>query len=343
MSSLRLVLPLVLALSAPVLAQDLDRAPVATSFDPRLDGMPFENLGDYASDGNCFGMSLLAVDNYVRRMRARAEGRPDPAPLPITRRAQDGHVDAQILASLVQAIAGAKDDGENNPLEPSAPGDGRAMREALARMRRTGVPELMGMYAKDGAAHAIVLFGYDGRSLQIYDPNYPGETIRWPWDPARGLGRHPKRSDDPFYGPLESYDVGPFDGFRTSRELQALRDACARGLDRCVGRFHSLDARLTGTTDRPVVSGTVGPGMRVAEDGTRPQRPRRVYVLAGGTPTASARLRPDGSFEVALPRGARTDGLQVVVVTEDGTLAGRGDVQPRGRVRSRGLAAALGD
>jgi hypothetical protein len=339
MTPLRLALPLALLLASPLVVQaQAPVAPVRTSFDPRLDGMPFENTGDYASDGNCFGMSLLAVDNYLRRMRARAAGQPDPAPLPITESAQDGHLEAQMLASLVQAIASAQDDGDNSPVESRPASDAGPMREALERMRRTGEPHLMGIYAPNGDAHEIVVFGYEDGNLLIYDPNYPGETIRWPWDPRRGFGPHPKRRDDPgMYGKLDEYDTGPLDTFRTGRELQALRDACAQGLDRCVGRFHALTGRREGN----VITGKVGPGLAAGEDGS-PARPRRVWVVVDGKPVASGPIRADGTFRVALPRrtpaGAR---VQLVAVTEDGLLAGANDlVGPPSR--TRGLAGVLG-
>jgi len=324
--ALRLALPLALLLATPLLAQE----PTRTAFDPRLDGMPFENLGDYASpDGNCFGMSLLAVDNFLRRMKARAEGRPDPEPLPITVKAQDGHLDAQILASLVQAVAGVKDDEDNSPVKSVRAADAAPMREAIERMRRTGEPQLMGIYAPSDSAHEIVLFGYEGGRLLIYDPNYPGETVRWPWDARRGFGPHPKRGDDAdMYGGLKEYDVGPFGVFRTGRELQALRDACSQGLGRCVARFHALRGRLEGAT----VVGTVGAGMRRGEDGTRPQRVRRVHVVVDGKPVASGPIKADGTFRISLPRAPRGGRVEMVAVTEDGLLAGKNEVETPGLV-----------
>lgn len=339
----RLLVPLALALAlaGPLAAQDARRvAPVRTGFDPRLDGMPFENLGDYASpEGNCFGMSLLAVDNYLRRMKARAEGRPDPQPLPITRRAQDGHAEAQILASLAQAMAGAQDDEENSPVQPVGVRDQRLMREALERMRQTGVPELVGLYSED-SGHEVVVFGYEDGKLLVYDPNYPGETLRWPWDPVRGFGPHPMRRDDPeMYAALVEYDVAPFSAFRTARELGAIRDACAQGLDRCVARFPQLEAGLEGRE----VRGKVGPGLARGEDGIRPHRPYRVWLVVNGKPVASGRVQRDGSFRIRIPAGTRTEGarLQLIAVTEEGALAGANDM-PNGAPASPGFTSALG-
>lgn len=324
--SFRLTFALALLCAAPLFAQGRAPAPVRTGFDPRLDGMPFENLGDYASpDGNCFGMSLLAVDNYIRRRAAREAGHPDPAPLPITHFAHQGHAEAQILASLAQAVAGQKDDEENSPVQPTRTRDPRMVREAIERMRQSGLPEPMGVYSRDGAGHEVVLFGYEGGQLLIYDPNFPGQTIRWPWDPARGLLRHPMGRDDPeFYGALTEYDVAPFSAFKTSRELAAIRDACAQGLDRCVARFPALTGRVEGQT----VVGTVGPGLERGAEGNKPKKPYRVWVVVDGKPVASARIQRDGTYQVKLPPGTRTDGVrvQVIAVTAAGAMAGANDV-----------------
>ncbi|MBX3468503.1 MAG: hypothetical protein KF878_16645 [Planctomycetes bacterium] len=360
MRSVAFVAALALALVAPLHAQDARPvvAPVRTEFDPRLDGMPFENMGDYASpEGNCFGMSLLAIDNYRRRLRARANGQPDPAPTPITT-TPHGNVEAQILASLVHAVATVQDDGENNPFQQAPPSNTGLMREALERMRRTGVPEVLGMYAPDGSAHAVVVFGYEDGALLVYDPNYPGETIRWPWDPVRGFGPHPKRREGgPLYGPLKQYDVGPIDALRTSRELEALRDACAQGLDRCLRRFHELQGRLSGRPGARVITGRVGEGLRRHEDGSATQRPRRVWAVVDGVPVASGRVQRDGSFRITLPRTAEGGRrVQLVAVTDKGHLAGANDVDvpdppaptPPARPaptasRTRGLAGAVDD
>lgn len=314
-----------LVLAAPLAAQDAPQVgPVQTRFDPRLDGMPFQNVGDFASpEGNCFGMSLLAIDNFQRRMRGRAAGQPPPQPLPVTRRAQDGHTAAQILASWVHAIAAAQDDGDNNPLTQAPPRDGRLMRAALERMRSNGLPEVMGTYARDGSAHAVVLFGYLEGRLQLYDPNYPGETLRWPWDPARGLGAHPKGD-----APLKQYEVGPFSAFRTSRQLQALRDACLQGLDRCVARFPRLRGWLGVTPggQREVV-GVIEGGLSQAEDGSRPQRPHRVWLVVDGTAVGSGRVLQGGRFRVRIPPRTQGTRLQVVATTADGALAGANEVE----------------
>lgn len=333
---------LALLLATPVLAQD-PVAPVRTSFDPSIDGMPFVNLGDYsAPNGNCFGMSLLAVDNFLRRMKGRAEGRPDPAPIPVTRSAQEGNLDAQLLASYVQSIATVQDDNGNSPLPTAKPNDTRLMREAIERMRETGEPQFLGMWARNGSSHSAVVFGYENGDLLVYDPNYPGETIRWPWSPERGLGEHPRRADNPMmYGPQKKYDAGPFSAYRTSREMQALRDACAQGVDRCLARFHDLRGRLEGT---PVmVVGNVGsPGVRRNANGNRPAPPRRVYVVVNGTPVASGPVRSDGGFRFPLGRpltpGAR---VQLVATTGDGLLAGANDLDVSGYRAARGIAASV--
>lgn len=336
----------VLLLPGPAPAQDRRPAPLApvrSQFDPRLDGLPFGNFGDYTSaDGICFGMSLLAIDNYLRRMAARRAGEPDPAPLPITDSVQQGHLEYQRLAALAHAVAARQDDGARSPANPeTGPLDPRPMRAALERIRRSGVPEPMGIY-KGEDAHAIVLFGFEEGRLLIYDPNYPGETIRWPWDPVRGLGPHPKRRDDAFYR-VTGYEVTPWERFRTARELPAIRDACARGLERCVARFPQLRARVEGGEDGPRhVVGRLEGGLRRDEDGGRVARPRRVWVVVDGKPVAVGPIGRDGTFRVRLP-GPPGGRVQLVAVTQSGALAGLNDLDPPEPAPSRGFTAALGE
>lgn len=65
----------VLLLGSSVDAQDrTPRRPlprvIATELDPRRDGLPSGNDGDFASpDGNCWGMSLMAIDDDPRLRR----------------------------------------------------------------------------------------------------------------------------------------------------------------------------------------------------------------------------------------------------------------------------------
>lgn len=339
-----------LILSSPLAAQDrarppIRRDPVRTQFDPRLDGMPFDNFGDYAAyDGICFGMSILAIDNYLRRMQARARGEPAPEPLPIARNVQDGNYEVQRLAALVHSIATVKDDGDNNRTERtgSGPLDPRPMRAALERIANTGQPEVLGIYGKNGEDHAAVVFGWEDGHLLVYDPNFPGETIRWPWDPVRGFGRHPRLSEDRMYD-LRHYDSAPLSTFRTTRELAALRAACDQGLERCLGRLPQLQARVEGTGEGPhVVVGTATRGQLRSTDG-RTKPPRRVWVVVDGKPVAGGRINPDGSFRIKIPHSTRGRRVQVVAATEDGALAGLNDVDaepvapsPPARPRPRG-------
>ena len=320
-----------LAAAAPAAAQSrvAPIPPVGTSFDPLLDGMPFGNFGDATSpEGNCFGMSLLAIDNYLLRMERRAAGLPDPPAAKITVNPQDGHVPAQILASLAQLEAERRDEQEQNPEQPHPLRDAAPIRAALERIMRTGQPEVLGMYAKDGG-HATVLHGYDGSNLLVYDPNYPGETLRWPWSPTHGLGKHPRSHDDALYRTLQTVASTPFEKFRTSRELAALRAACAAGEQRCLARFPRLESGLVEENGKLFAVGQValeGPdGNHDAAWREQPQRPSRAWVTLDGRPFAQGRIDEQGRFKVTLPPRLPAGELHVVAVTAHSEgLAGYG-------------------
>src|SRR5687768_600943 len=60
------LLVIALSLTGVARAQSID----VDGFDPRLDGLPFPNKGSFTNPrGNCFGMTLVAIDNYLRRTR----------------------------------------------------------------------------------------------------------------------------------------------------------------------------------------------------------------------------------------------------------------------------------
>lgn len=324
-------LALLLLLAAPTLAQQPARyfPPVGTSFDAALDGMPFDNFGDATSpDGNCFGMSLLAIDNYRQRMARRAAGEPDPQPQPIARDPMAGHIPQQILASLAQVEAERKDEQENDPEVKRPVSDPRDIEAALERIMRTGVPELMGIYGKGDTGHATVLHGYDGSNLLIYDPNYPGELVRWPWSPTKGLGKHPKARDDELYRTVRQYGATPFDKFAVTKDLQALRQACAAGEDRCLARFPEVRADLIRADGKLFAEGQVLPATDANQDAPwreKVQRPARAWVTLDGQPFATARIDKDGRFKVKLPGKLPPGKLNVVAVTKDsGGLAAYG-------------------
>src|SRR5262249_28535501 len=64
---------------------------VTTDFDVNRDALAFGNPGDSASpEGNCLGMSLVAIDRFERRRAAEAAGQPT-APARTPSRQLDDH------------------------------------------------------------------------------------------------------------------------------------------------------------------------------------------------------------------------------------------------------------
>lgn len=313
-------LALLLLLAPLAAAQD-----VVTGFDPKVDGLPFENLGDYASpDGNCWGMSMLAIDAFLRRRAGEA-----PAPSgPIARAPQEGHAELQLTASFVQAHAEEVDERQKDRENPRhGLRDPGPLNEALARIARTGEPEVLAI-ADGSSAHALVVHGYRGGALQLYDPNYPGETIAWPFDPRRGLGRHPKARDDSMYRDVNRVSSTPFRQFESSRDLAWIRAACAAGEGVCTGRFPTIAATTRRDGDRVVVEGTVEGGLGVNATGETTHRPRRVWVASDGRPVGGALVGRGGRFRVVLPAGAVRDArsLRLIAATKGGAFAGFRDV-----------------
>lgn len=338
--------------AAPVFAQD-----VKNGFDPTVDAPTFANNGDYASEGgDCFGMSLLAIDHYLARIRASGldpknadavVAAPRPSPKPVTQRAAEGDPAEEEAAGLLQADAERKDpDAPTDHL--SGPRDPEPLAAALDRIRRTGVPEVFFLYAPDGDGHATVLYGSRGGTLVFYDPNYPGETVAWPFEPAKGLGRHPKADDDPdFYGRISRVSSVPFARLDASHDVAAIRSLCTAGSPECTDKFPTVEASLERGPDGGVVAvtGKVGRGARVV-DGEDTAPPAKVWLrLDGRLQEKPAVLDDDRSFRFELPaslRGRQDLKIQVVATTGDGAIAGYGAPLPPSSGARAGIVGVLG-
>ncbi len=275
-------------------------ATISTRFDPARDGLPFGNAGDTASNGNCWGMSLLAIDNYVQRTtnppaRARAPRQPAPA---TTWEPSAADPRVQAAVGLAQATAVRLDDA---PVAGRVPlSDTTPIRGALDRIQASGVPEVLVVGGPQGA-HAAVVYGYRNGALQVYDPNFPGESIAWPWDPVAGLGKNPKATPGDFYDTLDVATTAPFDAHRTSQSMSRLREACAAQDPECVGRYPGFRAQLVRDVDGTTsVSGQVLP-----PPGGGPL-PAQVWVAVNGAPIAQVPVSRFGTFRAQLPPGALT-------------------------------------
>lgn len=341
-------LALALSLTGVTRAQSID----VDRFDPRLDGLPFVNLGTFANPaGNCFGMTLVAIDNYLRR--TRVIGPPAP-PRPIAERPVDGYQTEQAFVSAAQDLGLAQDfrsKTENRRENPRMPkSDPEPVAQALARIKAGGPPEVL-VFQGGRIAHASVLFGYADGALQIYDPNYPGETIAWPYDPVNGVGPHPKRVG--YYGSITRVSVTPFHQLNASDDLAWMRQACGAGFAVCTSGFPTLDVETTVTKEgRLALRGKV---VAPASDTFPRDTAKRIWIAIDGAPIGFLKVNWDYSFAALLPAEAYRPGAQVrlVSLTSDGKFAGytdlplpaaepatsAGETKPRGA--SRGLVGAM--
>ncbi|MBX3469811.1 MAG: hypothetical protein KF878_23295 [Planctomycetes bacterium] len=305
-------------------AQARGRPSFSTGFDPRADGIPFENRGGYTSpDGNCFGMSLLAIDNFLRRRAGapRLPGRINQVPV-------DGHVPEQATVSVLQSRAMERDYDQRASENPRHfPEDTAPMEAALDRIEQGGVPEVLVFEGQDGA-HAVVVYGYRDGHLLVYDPNFPGEEIRWPYDRERGLGPHPKGAEDPFYADVQSLSSTPYRNFQTTDDLAWLRDACEREDAACVDHFPRIEARTEVKNGQVTLRGRL-----VTPDGGEPEpgsRPKRVWVAVDGRPIGFFPVDARGRFSGRLPAEAGRPGARVrlVAATNSDGFAGSVDLPP---------------
>lgn len=302
------VVALTLLGGAPARADERPLPPVLmTEFDPLRDGLPFANVGDSARPGgNCWGMSLLAIDNYMRRLDRGREGERALVPDTFTSVPHLADPTQQATVGLLQATV-SKLDFSDVPVEAGRRlplSDPTPVREALDRIGQTGAPEVLVIRGPQGA-HAVVLYGYDG-ALRIYDPNFPGESIRWPWDPVTGFGPHPKGSEYAFYAGLTHASTTPYETHRTADAMERLREACATQDGSCTGRYPTLGATFERAPDGSVVV----TGQAQATDG---KTPGRVWLAVNGQPIGSAEVSRFGTFRAVVPPGALVEGGDNVV------------------------------
>jgi hypothetical protein len=321
-------------------------AEVRTDFDPRRDGIPFVNVGDYASPGYCWGMSLLSIDNYLRR---RATPGAEPAPeQPIAHDIRDADLVAQATAGLVQDTAMRTDLGHENELV--RPNDPSSIRAALERIRTTGEPEVItfvGGRGRDQNGHAIVLFGYRDGKLQIYDPNFPGETIEWPFDARKGLGAHPKSGTYKFYDSFSAIGVGPSASFDAAKALAWIRTTCQLGQSACVDRFPDVEAKLLPTKDEGwyAIEGNVigGRASITTPTGGETAVVDRVTVTLNGVSQGEALLDSDGKFSLLVRAKDVKDAnaLRVVALAKDKFAGYVEKKEARPVAKTKGVAASV--
>ncbi|MCO5167784.1 MAG: hypothetical protein M9894_15665 [Planctomycetes bacterium] len=330
---------LVFFLAAPA------RADVVTGFDPALDGPRFPNTGDYASVGNCWGMALLAIDNYLRRRAGEA-----PSAGAVIAFPEEGHLPDQAAASAVNARA-TEDDlarvwAGRRPADDPAP-----ILAALERIGRTGVPEVLAFWTP-GGGHTVVVYGQRDGALLTYDPNFPGEAIAWPFDPARGLGRHPREARDPaMYADVEAVRAIPFHEHGAVAALPEVRAACDAAAPVCMDRFAPVEVAVRpGPGGLVEVTGRVGRGREVDDHGAPTSPPAYVWLAVDGQPVTSVNLDAQGRFRARLPRGTLAPGghVRVVALSDDGRLAGFADAHrpaatTREPARGVGLARTLAE
>jgi hypothetical protein len=147
---------------------------IDTGFDPKKDGMAFENTGDTQADGvsnggDCAGMSEISALWYVERRRG----------LPPLRAAFPG--DSPRLHDFVNVAQRLQ---KEMPPQPLAPDRGLATGyELIEQLQATGEPQLLAIHFPDGkgggGGHGMVVVGYKDGHFLIYDPAFPDELIQY--------------------------------------------------------------------------------------------------------------------------------------------------------------------
>jgi len=296
---------------------------ITSGFDTARDALPVVNNGDTAGpEGNCLGMSLVAIDDFRRRTRApwistiveQVLPRPPARPTTFVSEADPRDLAA---AGLAQQEAHRNDGGVSRGRVPLS--DTTPVRDTLERIAEGGDPEVLSIEG-DGGAHAMVLHGYRDGALQIYDPNYPGEVIAWPWSPETGFGPHPRADQGPLYASPARHTTRQLSDYQTGERIEELRAACDAQAAECVGRYSRYSA----------VVAPAGESLELVGQASMPpdQRPQTVWLTVNGRPIGGRQVSRFGTFRAVVPPGLLRPGPnQVRVVGEDGSrFAGFADL-----------------
>lgn len=308
-----------------------------TSFDPKKDGLPFANVGDYASDGgDCFGMSVVALLRY----RARTSGAAPRAEDALSQRALAGVVQGRMHAAWQGGFGNRLLERELPPKDPRA---GVAIQRELAK----GTP-VVAYLAEGSNAHAVVFYGYSGGTFQIYDPNHPGEKRTWSWDAKSGFSSW---SLDYGLGRVKGvavYDLADLGTEPALSDLDALRDSCDELDATCAAHYMPVALTVQKTTRADgsiayVASATVRGGLAQQANGAPVELPSTAVVYVGGRAVETVTLKA-WQFSVTLPSDALADAKEVrlALVGSHGRLAGFAKAPIPSPSATLGVTGALG-
>lgn len=314
---------------------------VDTGFRPEKDAFFFTN-GDYDSGGTCLGMSLLSTWYFEAHKN-------DPQAPPLHDLLAGFHPVAQTadlvgreMALAAQAAAVPK----GAYLAPASKAALDAMDKrgevasgvALAeQLRVTGTPQLLVIEGPRGA-HAIVAYAYKDGAFLIYDPNFPLQEERFPFDLQKGF--------HDFTGtnlgqPLHTAPVS-FSSYAADVDFEKIfAKALQDGGD--PSRYRDVTvttARADG--DDLVVTGTAQGGLRT------PANPsRRVALVVGGEVLATGSVDSQGHFALLAPLASVAEATQrlhvgpAVVLGDGWSFAGATSVPTSQPSKTAGLTGVL--
>ncbi|MFQ5921247.1 MAG: hypothetical protein ACE5M4_00240 [Anaerolineales bacterium] len=190
------------------------RADVQTGFQHGVDDWPFVNYGSYISpSGHCAGQSLSAMYYFIEDLGAPLYEQYDNYDNSY-RDTPDLFWDDELgyrLASVTQEAIDWGSQGRKFWFKYAANKNDQMVYNAFTyAMMVTNAPQYVGIYGEDDEGnrlgHAMVIYGKDGDSFGISDPNYPlgvegGERRAITFNPSAG-------KFDPYYSGPNADDLG---------------------------------------------------------------------------------------------------------------------------------------
>ncbi len=311
-------------------SSDLSTVSVDTGFRPDADGFPYRNGGfDLDVEGWCFGISSLSVwyyethgvngEHLAAALAASRNGpvTSDAASMEMARLAQDETT--ATLKAKKSALA-------HSEFATHRLGDKQAGLALLNALAATHMPQLMFLQTWGQVGHAVVVYGYEKGHFLIYDSNYPGETLTYGFDLAKGFGTYGRGnggkldavySQLPFYSWLALSSIGSDADFQKIFD-QALADTKSLSPIRVLIDAPVVDASGTAHVPADAKTLTISGRVEGGEDFVRAvmgtdkktAHPRVLVAIEDGAAAFSSDARLGDGPETAFSVNGKLDKIQ---------------------------------
>lgn len=209
--------------------------------------------------------------------------------------------------------------------------------ELANQLLATGEPQIM-IIQSFSAGHALVAYGYHEGRFLIYDPNYPGETVTYAFDPKAGFGKFERangQSLEPVYAAMRFRASLSVSSFASDVDFAKLFDTAledgARGTPlhvvvddpalEAAGTVHLARSSTVLSIRGRVVGGSASLALLYGSD-KKMAHPRIVLVINYGARVINTDAKLDEKGETPFAASVKLEDIQSDIRKKEGTKKG---------------------